>query len=57
MFKRDNNSNSGSDNDTAPLMARNAKNTSSGASDDPFHAVREYAARPDPVSLSQLSFS
>lgn len=38
MFKRDNNS--GSDNDTAPLMSKNNKN-SSGASDDPFHAVRE----------------
>jgi hypothetical protein len=41
MFKRDNNSNSGSDNDTAPLMSRNTKSSSSGASDDPFHAVRE----------------
>lgn len=40
MFKRDNNS--GSDNDTAPLMSKSSKNSSSsGASDDPFHAVRD----------------
>ena len=37
MFKRD--TNSGSDNDTAPLMS---SKKGAGASEDPFYAVREY---------------
>ena len=45
MFKRD--TNSGSDNDTAPLMS---SRKGAGASEDPFYAVREY------VSLSSVSY-